>query len=319
MTINEAMPEPSVISVRGVTKTFDTKRDIFNLGKKGCIHALQGISFNILKGECLGIVGESGCGKTTLARILAGLEIPSTGDIVYQVGTGKIQYVFQNPQASLNPRKTIHQIINQPLLHKQKLKGHAADKIIDKLLAAVQLPDTVLERYPHEFSGGQAQRIVLARALAANPEIVVLDEPVSALDVSVQAQILNLLMQLKKNQQLTFVFISHDMSVIKRMSDRVLIMYFGTVVEQGDCNVVFTKTRHPYTKMLLESIPRIGHKTNTLIRNSSELPDPANPPQGCAFAERCVNRLERCSREKPALTAYSSDHHVACFNPIDAS
>jgi peptide/nickel transport system ATP-binding protein len=263
--------------------------------------------------------------------MLVGLDRPSGGSISLKDAdisglTGrdaralarKVQYVFQDPVSSLNPRKTIRQILEAPMRYLLGLGTAERGKRLDELMDAVGLRREFLERYPHEFSGGQAQRIGIARALAADPEAIVLDEPVSALDVSVQAQVLNLLDELKHKFGLTYVFISHDLSVVESVSDRVAVMYFGRVVEFADAQAIFRQPRHPYTKLLLDSAPVPGRGHKEAEAGIAELPDPFNPPPGCAFAPRCPNVQARCREEAPGLDADrpSRDHAAACFFPL---
>ena len=228
-----------------------------------------------------------------------------------------MQYVFQDPVASLNPRKTIRTILEAPLIHLLHLDKPAREKRLAELMDAVNLAPEFLERYPHEFSGGQAQRIGVARALAADPKLIVLDEPVSALDVSVQAQVLNILDELKDRFGLTYVFISHDLSVVESVSDRVAVMYFGSIVEIGPGRSVFRKPRHPYTHLLLNSAPAPGRRSLIAEDANTELPDPYNPPPGCAFYARCPRAAEDCNRQAPPLEGEAGDaeHRVACYHP----
>ena len=260
----------ALLDITGVEKKFGGGRTIF--GKKLAeVHAVRKVDLSVVKGETLGVVGESGCGKSTFARMVVGLESPTSGVICYDgvdinglQGRGKrelarnIQYVFQDPVSSLNPRMTIRKILEAPLKHLTEMNARERQSKLDELMAAVNLRPEFLERYPHEFSGGQAQRIGIARALATNPDILVLDEPVSALDVSVQAQVLNLLAELKSKYDLTYIFISHDLSVVEKVSDRVAVMYFGAVVEIADSRELYASPAHPYTKLLLNSIPILG-------------------------------------------------------------
>jgi oligopeptide/dipeptide ABC transporter ATP-binding protein len=270
-------------------------------------------------------VGESGCGKSTLARMLVGLLPPSSGHIEIEgepLDTAdpaefgkKIQYVFQDPISSLNPRKTIRQIMEAPLRNLHGMGAAARAERIREIFAAVNLREEFLDRYPHEFSGGQAQRIGIARALAADARILILDEPVSALDVSVQAQVLNLLADLKAKFGLTYLFISHDLAVVEAVSDRVAVLYFGAVVEVGPAAEIFANPRHPYTKLLAQSAPVVGRALKAPEGRETELPDPLNPPTGCAFRARCPRAVDRCALEVPALTAVSDATQAACFNP----
>lgn len=316
----------AILDVRDLSKTFGGGTSW--LGRpKPAIHAVQNMSFSVARGETLGIVGESGCGKSTLARMLVGLAPPSQGRIVIdgsdlseQARDPKafgrmIQYVFQDPLSSLNPRKTIRQILEAPLIHLLGMDASARRIRIDELLDAVNLRAEFLKRYPHEFSGGQAQRIGIARALAASPRILVLDEPVSALDVSVQAQVLNLLADLKQRLDLTYLFISHDLAVVEAVSDRVAVLYFGRIVELGPAEAIFARPRHPYTDLLAKSAPVVGRHLGGTETSNAELPDPLNPPLGCAFAARCPKIKERCRDILPALEG-SHHEYAACHYPL---
>jgi oligopeptide/dipeptide ABC transporter ATP-binding protein len=310
-------------------KTTDLARS-FDVGKgwfgkpKAQVHAVHPVSLQVETGETLGIVGESGCGKSTLARMLVGLLPPTSGQIEIAgkalnradpAAFGRlIQYVFQDPVSSLNPRKTIRQIMAAPLRQLHGLKGTALDARILELFDAVNLRPEFLSRYPHEFSGGQAQRIGIARALAADARILILDEPVSALDVSVQAQVLNLLADLKTRLGLTYLFISHDLAVVEAVSDRIAVLYFGSVVETGPAKKVFAAPRHPYTKLLAASAPVVGQPLGGA--QAGELPDPLNPPPGCAFAGRCPRASDLCHRDVPRLRQLEDDQFAACHHPI---
>ncbi len=317
----------AVIEVNNLTKTFGGAKSL--LGKATAkVHAVRDVSFAVETGEILGIVGESGCGKTTLARMLVGLSRPSHGSIRIDgedmsQSTGgattfgrKIQYVFQDPLSSLNPRKTIQQIMEAPLIHLMGMDEAARKARIDELFDAVNLRREFLTRYPHEFSGGQAQRIGIARALAAEPRIMVLDEPVSALDVSVQAQVLNLLSDLRRSLNLTYLFISHDLAVVEAVSDRVAVLYFGALVELGAAELIFSRPRHPYTQLLANSAPTMDRPQPPSNGKNAELPDPLNPPPGCAFAERCDRVLPQCRQHAPELENTRSQHAISCFNPL---
>ena len=306
-----------------LAKTFEIGKRLIG-PPRGLVRAVHPTTFEVQAGETLGIVGESGCGKSTLARMLVGLEPPTGGRIEIEgraldnadpAAFGRlIQYVFQDPVSSLNPRKTIREILEVPLrmLHGMDRKARAAR--INEIFAAVNLRPEFLTRYPHEFSGGQAQRIGIARALAANARILILDEPVSALDVSVQAQVLNLLAELKAEFGLTYLFISHDLAVVEAVSDRIAVLYFGAVVEQGPAEKVFAMPRHPYTKLLADSAPRVGQPLGGV--QSGELPDPLNPPPGCAFAGRCPRASDRCRAVRPELRAIEGDQLAACHHPL---
>lgn len=289
--------------------------------------AVQSLNLSITEGETVGIVGESGCGKSTLARMLVGLDQPSCGLIKMEGRAiqnndskqrkelaGKVQLVFQDSVSSLNPRKTIRQILEAPMIHLLGLKQEERTHDLERLMTAVNLLPEFLDRYPHEFSGGQAQRIGIARALAARPKLLVLDEPVSALDVSVQAQILNLLEEIKAKYGLTYIFISHDLSVVEAISDRVVVMYFGSVVELASAKALFEDPKHPYTRLLFRSVPLPGRKNLFGEAEIAELPDPLNPPKGCAFAGRCDMVSSICKNRKPELEdIVPKTRSVSCF------
>lgn len=308
-----------------LSKSFAVGKRLFG-PPKAMVHAVQPLNLTVTTGETLGIVGESGCGKSTLAKMLVGLLPPTTGQIEIEGAVldnadpalfGKrIQYVFQDPISSLNPRKTIRQIMEVPLrrLHQMDKATRAAR--IHEIFAAVNLREEFLDRYPHEFSGGQAQRIGIARALAAQARILILDEPVSALDVSVQAQVLNLLADLKETFGLTYLFISHDLAVVEAVSDRIAVLYFGAIVEVGSAREIFANARHPYTALLAASAPEVGRPIVAPETAATELPDPLSPPLGCAFNERCGFATDRCRAEKPALTTDETGRAFACFNPL---
>ncbi len=313
------------LTLDNLSKTFPVGKSLFGAATAS-VKAVHPITLTVRKNETLGIVGESGCGKSTLARMLVGLLPPSTGSIQIEGAAlnnadpadfGKrIQYVFQDPISSLNPRKTIRQIMEAPLKQLHGMAKPQRDKRIAEIFASVNLREEFLERYPHEFSGGQAQRIGIARALAANARILILDEPVSALDVSVQAQVLNLLADLKKEFDLTYLFISHDLAVVEAVSDRIAVLYFGSVVELGPAEVVFANPRHPYTKLLADSAPVVGRPLTAPEAKGTELPNPLDPPPGCAFAARCPHATDQCRSQNPALEDTESGTQVACFHPL---
>ncbi|MFZ5963260.1 ABC transporter ATP-binding protein [Thalassococcus sp. BH17M4-6] len=313
------------LKLTDLSKTFPVGRSLFG-NPTGSVKAVHPLSLRVRQGETLGIVGESGCGKSTLARMLVGLLEPTTGQIEIEGAAldnadpaefGKrIQYVFQDPISSLNPRKTIRQIMEAPLKRLHGMPAPERRKRISKIFDSVNLREEFLDRYPHEFSGGQAQRIGIARALAANARILILDEPVSALDVSVQAQVLNLLADLRRKFDLTYLFISHDLAVVEAVSDRIAVLYFGSVVEVGPAVEVFAAPRHPYTKLLAESAPVVGRPLTPPEAEGTELPDPLNPPPGCAFAARCPRATEKCRTETPNLARLGEKTSVACFHPI---
>lgn len=317
-----------VLQTRDLVRVFGGGRTLF-MGKKPSVYAVRGVDIAVRKGETLGIVGESGCGKSTLARMLVGLDRPSDGDIQLSGAqlndllsqdrhalSRRIQYVFQDPISSLNPRKLIRETLSAPLRYLRNLSGKALEDRLKELMDCVNLRPEFLDRYPHEFSGGQAQRIGIARALAAEPEIIVLDEPVSALDVSVQAQVLNLLDDLKARFGLTYIFISHDLSVVEAVSDRVAVMYFGRVVEQAAGKALFVDPHHPYTRLLLDSAPVPGKRGLQGEEANAELPDPMAPPPGCAFAPRCPYAQDDCRKNVPEADFGLDNHAAACFHPL---
>lgn len=296
------------------------------LGEKQVIHAINGVSLDVKQGEILAIAGESGCGKSTLARAILRLENSKSGEIdfegknVLKLNSAELkkyrqnaQMIFQNPYASLNPKMKVSEILKEPLQINTKFSNKEIDKIIDEKLEQVGLSNEVLKLYPHEFSGGQRQRIAIARALVLSPKFIVADEPVSALDVSIQAQIINLLKELKDNFNLTLILITHDMSVIKYLADRVAVMYLGEIVEIGRCDEIFTAPKHPYTQALLSAVPQLVEEEKDRIVLSGELPSPSNLPKGCKFHTRCPKCFERCSVDVPHSVKLSDTHFVKCF------
>jgi oligopeptide/dipeptide ABC transporter ATP-binding protein len=298
------------------------------------VHAVDDVSLSIPEGETLGIVGESGCGKTTLARCIVRLLQPTAGRVRFRghdITTAsrrelrplrrEFQIVFQDPQASLNPRKRVSQIVGAPL-RLRGLRGAAVDARTRELLARVGLDPQHLNRFPHEFSGGQRQRIGIARALAMEPRLIVLDEPVSALDVSVQAQVINLLDDLQEEFGLSYIFIAHDLSVVRHVSQRIAVMYLGKVVELSPAEELYVKPIHPYTAGLLASIPFPDPRQNrTRIRAipSGEPPDPVAPPTGCRFHPRCPRATDICRTVEPPLSAYANGHSAACHHPMNVA
>jgi oligopeptide/dipeptide ABC transporter ATP-binding protein len=316
------------LMIDNLGKTFGGGRGLFGRSKPA-VHAVQGASLTVAPGETLGVVGESGCGKSTLARMLVGLLPPSEGRIEIEgVNLGPqagrdpatfgrvIQYVFQDPISSLNPRKTIEQVIEAPLKHLHGMAKPQRGRRIAEIFEAVNLRPEFLTRYPHEFSGGQAQRIGIARALAADPRILLLDEPVSALDVSVQAQVLNLLGELKTAFNLTYVFISHDLAVVEAVADRVAVMYFGRIVELARAEAIFSAPTHPYTALLARSAPVVGRPLGVAEDGTGELPNPLDPPAGCAFARRCPKATDICRTTRPELRRLDRDQAAACHHPL---
>lgn len=312
-----------LLSLRQVSKQYAVSRGVFS-GKKQMLSALDQVSLDLFEGETLGLVGESGCGKSTLSRITMGLEAATSGEVLFagqdlagldrkamQALRTQMQMVFQDPATSLNPKITIRQILSEPfIIHKKKVD---IDREVEELLRAVGLGVNQAERYPHQFSGGQRQRIGIARALALRPRLLVADEPVSALDVSIQAQILNLLMELKEEFKLTYILIAHDLSVVNYLSTRLAIMYLGKIVEILPASL-FARLEelHPYTSGLWRSSP--GLKPGApmeLIKG--ELPSPLNPPAGCRFHTRCPEAKEICGQKEPLLTEIGPGHFCACF------
>src|SRR5688572_5458071 len=293
------------------------------------IHAVEGVTLQIAKGETLGLVGESGCGKSTLGRVAAGILEASmgsaelAGEPVMSDGrkrTTRIQMVFQDPFASLNPRMRVGDIIAEgPLAHGLISKADAKSDVT-RWLAAVGLDASAARRFPHQFSGGQRQRVAVARALAMRPDALVCDEPVASLDVSIQAQIINLFLKLRRELDLTMLFISHDLAVVRHVSDRVAIMYLGRIVEIGPTEAIFAAPRHPYTRALLDSAPRLaadGAPDQDIRPIRGELPSPADPPPGCAFHQRCPFAQHRCIQERPLLRSTDGTQEAACHFPLE--
>ena len=314
---NEPTP---LLEVKNLTKHFPAAH-----GQK--VHAVNGVSFKLERGETLGIVGESGCGKSSMGRTILKVHEPTSGQIIFDgvdiTGLSnrkmfpyrkKMQMIFQDPYASLNPRQRVADIIMEPLLFHgiAKTKEEARERCMS-ILARVGLRPEQAGRYPHQFSGGQRQRIGIARALAVNPEFIIADEPVSALDVSIQAQILNLLMDLKDEFNFSYLFIAHDLSVVRHISDRLGVMYLGSIVEMGDKHTLFTNPVHPYTKVLFAAVPTVGEKPLVQgIDAKGEIPSPVNLPKGCYFSDRCPYATDRCRQEKPVLREVEPGHMAAC-------
>jgi peptide/nickel transport system ATP-binding protein len=325
--------ETPLLEVRNLTKYFPISRGLLKR-TVGQVKAVDGISFSVAKGETLGLVGESGCGKSTTARLVLRLLNPTSGQIVLEgrditcVSSDEVralrkelQIVFQDPYASLNPRMTIRQIVAEPLIVHGMDKADAYREV-DTLLPMCGLAKEYGARYPHEFSGGQRQRVGVARALATRPKLVFLDEPVSALDVSIQAQVINLLDDLQDDLGLTYVFIAHDLSVVSHISDRIGVMYLGKIVELGTRDQVFTNAQHPYTRALLSAVPlpdpraeRERKKHRIVLQGDP--PSPADPPSGCRFRTRCWKATEQCAIEEPALVDRGTGQAVACHFPGD--
>ncbi len=314
-----------LVEVEGLKQYFPVASGLFS---KKYVKAVDDVSFYVNKGETLGLVGESGCGKTTTGRSILRLYEPTAGTIKY-AGTDithvnmlpyrkKMQIVFQDPYASLNPRMTISDIVGEPIdIHKLAANKKERDEMILESLRRVGLNSDHANRYPHEFSGGQRQRIGIARALAVNPEFLVCDEPVSALDVSIQAQVVNMFEELQEQMNLTYLFIAHDLSIVKHISNRIGVMYLGKLVELADSNELTNHALHPYTKSLISAIPIPDPKKareNKRIVLEGDVPSPLNPPSGCRFRTRCKYATERCAQEVPEFKEVSGGHYVACHN-----
>lgn len=277
------------------------------------VHALNGMVLRIHRGETLGVVGESGCGKSTLAQLLMGMLKPSTGACQRANAAGGMQMVFQDPLSSLDPRLPVWRIITEPVWIQQRRSERERRQLAETLAQQVGIRAEYLDRLPHAFSGGQRQRIAIARALSSDPDIIVLDEPTSALDISVQAQILNLLVALQQQRNLTYVLISHNVSVVRHMSDRVAVMYLGQIVELGPADQVLGKPRHPYTQLLLDSVPRTGEPLDEdLALRKTDLPGNRRLPDGCYFRDRCPLAAEGCERPQPLQPA-AGDRSVRCW------
>ena len=320
--------ETPLIQVENLKKYYPIKGGIIN-HVTGYVKSVDGVSFSIMEGETLGLVGESGCGKSTVGRQLVGLEHPTEGRIIFEgqdlsklkkkemmkIRT-QLQMIFQDPYSSLNPRKHIYEILSQPMLYHHISSKETVEKDIVKILDMVGLPRSVLGRYPHEFSGGQRQRIGIAKALSLNPRFIVCDEPVSALDVSIQAQILNLLKELQKELHLTLLFVGHGLGAVNYVSDRIAVMYLGKIVELGAAKEIFDHPVHPYTRALLEAVPvpdpEEKRKERKLLQG--EIGDSIHPPKGCRFHPRCPYAAEICSQKEPKLseTRVGSMHYTAC-------
>ena len=319
-------PNTPLLELQDIVKHFPVTGGMF-LRQIASVRAVDGVSLDIREGETLGLVGESGCGKSTLGRLILRLDEPTSGDILFRgesiLGYDKgqmralrreMQIIFQDPFSSLNPRKNVAHIIGEPLYVHGMTNRREREKKVLRLLEVVGLKKEHMRRYPHQFSGGQRQRIGVARALALNPKLVICDEAVSALDVSIQAQVINLLQDLQEEFGLTYLFISHDLSVVEHISNRIAVMYLGEVVELADSDTLYKEPIHPYTQALLSAAPvpdpkRMSKRT-TLI---GDIPSPINPPLGCRFHTRCPFARDTCSREAPQLNEVQENHFVACF------
>ena len=320
----------ALLAVQNLNVRFNIKADdAWFWQKPAILHAVNGVSFELNAGETLGIVGESGCGKSTLARAIVGLTPAQSGSIMWQgqdllslspkamrLKRQQIQMIFQDPLASLNPRMTVGNIIAEPLhTFYPTLTKAEIDKQVKEMMMKVGLLPNLINRYPHEFSGGQCQRSGIARALILKPKLLICDEPVSALDVSIQAQVVNLLKEIQQEMGLALLFIAHDLAVVKHISDRVLVMYLGHTVELGNKQAIYQRAAHPYTQALMSAVPLpdpIAERNKTIQLLTGDLPSPINPPSGCVFHTRCPKADSACTQTKPALQG-SSQHAVACL------
>ena len=324
--MNEHSQETPILIAQGLTRHYQINQGIF--GDKATVKALDGVGFSLSLGQTFAVVGESGCGKSTLARLLTMIEEPTSGhleidghditdpspDTIKKLRS-TVQIVFQDPYSSLNPRQKVGDILEEPLKINTGLKAAERRKAGQKMMSRVGLRPEHYARYPHMFSGGQRQRIAIARALMLNPRIVILDEPVSALDVSIQAQVLNLLNDLQDEFGLAYLFISHDLSVVRHVADKIMVMYLGHPVETGSKSDIFDTPQHPYTRALLSATPKADPNADKeRIKLSGELPSPIDPPTGCPFHPRCQWATDLCSKKAPVLETIKSDHQTACHH-----
>ena len=326
-----------LVEVRDLVKHFPIRQGVIFQRQIGAVKAVDGVSFDVLDGETLGIVGESGCGKSTTARLLVRLLDPTSGSIMIDgddIATAsggalkelhrKVQIIFQDPYSSLNPRKTVGSIISDPyIIHGMYTGEGERKKQVQELMDRVGLNPEHYNRYPHEFSGGQRQRIGVARALALHPKLIIADEPVSALDVSIQAQVINLLDDLQDELHLTYVFIAHDLGVVRHVSDRIAVMYLGKIVEVSPAEELYSRPVHPYTEALLSAVPipdpELSARRERIVLEG-DVPSPITPPSGCRFHPRCRYATEICAREEPPLVAHGTGGHIAaCHHPLDVA
>jgi oligopeptide/dipeptide ABC transporter ATP-binding protein len=317
------MTRDILLETKDIKKYFPVKKKWFTRGPRKTVKAVDGISLQIFRGEALGLIGESGCGKSTFSRVVMHLIPPTEGQVFYngKPVTGKdimefrrrVQMVFQDPYSSLDPRMNVRDIIEEPLRVHTNLSAEEKLAVVKKVLEQIELPAETLEKYPHEFSGGQRQRIGIARVLVTDPELLVCDEPVSALDVSIQASILNLFKQMQRERGLSYLFISHDLSVVKHLCDRIAVMYLGRIVELAEKKELFANTLHPYTQALMSAIPAIrAANRGKKIRLQGEPPSPIDPPSGCAFHVRCPYAEKICAEQVPPLRDMGGGHMAAC-------
>lgn len=318
----------SLLEVKDLRMIFPVHGGVL-LRKIAEVFAVDGVSFSLEKGKTLGIVGESGCGKSTLGKAVLQLLTPTSGEVLFEgkslTGLNRkgmrpyrrqIQMIFQDPYESLNPRMTVAEILAEPF-HIHSIKVDSLEKELKKLLNTVGLPESAMQRYPHEFSGGQRQRIGIARAIALKPKLILCDEPVSALDVSIQSQILNLLVDLQRELKLSYLFIAHGLAAVKHVSDDVMVMYLGKAVEIASAEKIYRSPAHPYTRALLEAIPIANpHKRKNKTLLMGEIPSPRNPPSGCRFHTRCPLATQLCKKEEPKLLAHAEGHLSACHYPL---
>ncbi len=322
-----------LISLDDVKMHFPLKKNSFLQKEKQYVKAVDGITIDIKEGETFGLVGESGCGKSTLGRVILQLYKQTAGDVIYNGQALKnlpkesmrklrseLQVVFQDPYSSLNPRLTVGQLISEALIAHNMFKpgSKEMEDYTIEIMEKCGLQKYMIHRYPHQFSGGQRQRIGIARALALNPKFVVCDEAVSALDVSIQSQIINLLMDLKEKDNLTYLFISHDLSAVKFISDRIAVMYLGNIIELGDSDTMFDNPLHPYTRALMDAIPTTDEEANKELQIiDGDIPSPINPPSGCKFRTRCKYATDRCAQEAPEFVERLPGQYVACHYPLN--